>query len=421
MNLVSLAFKSIKNRKFASVATIISIAISLILLFTIERGRRALEQSFTQTVSGVHLLVGARSGSLQLVLYSVFNIGQATNNVSIESFEKIKARDEVEWVIPYSLGDGHRGFRVVATDENFFKHYRFQENRNPEFSFGHSFKGYLDVVIGSEVAKTLNYSLNQEIIVSHGSTTGDSFSQHADKPFKVVGILKPTGTALDRSLYISLQGMEAIHIDWKSGAAPKPGEEVKIESLTDELLKPKSITSFFVKLKSPIQVLSLQREINEWEEEPLMAVMPSSVLLEFWQTLSLVERMFKWISGLVLVVGLISMLISIFITLNYRRREFAILRALGAGLFDIMKLIIIEVSLVLLAAIGLAVGIKILLEIFILDFISHQTGLVLDSTWFGFSEWLMMALTMLVGLLLSILPALSARNSALKDGLTVRV
>ncbi len=421
MNLFKMAWKSIQNRKFGTIATVISIALSLLLLFTIERGRRSLENSFTQTVSGVHLLVGARSGTLQLVLYSVFNIGQATNNVSIETYEKIKSREDVEWVIPYSLGDGHRGFRVVATDENFFQHYRFQQNRSPEFQEGVPFKGYFDVVLGSDVAETLKYKLEDSIVIAHGSTTGDSFSDHADKPFKVVGILKPTGTALDRSIYISLAGMEAIHIDWKSGAAPRKGEEIAVDQLTDDMLKPKSITSFFVKLKSPIQVLALQREINESTEEALMAVMPSAVLAEFWQTLSQVERLFKWISSLVLIVGLISMLISIFTTLNYRRREFAILRAIGAGLGDVMKLIVIEIFLILSVSIATAVVLKLGVEFFLMDFISKKTGLIFDSVFFSGREVIMMGLTLGVGLVLAVIPAFEAKRSALKDGLTVRV
>lgn len=416
-----LGLRSMMNRRFATVATIISIVVSLLLLFGVERVRRSLENSFTQTVSGVDLIAGARSGSLQLVLYSVFNIGQATNNVSMETFEKIKAMDNIEWTIPYSLGDGHKGFRVVATSVDFFNHYQYRQQQKIQFASGEKFSQFLDIVLGSEVAKTLGYKLGDKIVLAHGSTTGDSFAEHTNKPFKVVGILETSGTAIDRSLYISLEGMEAIHVDWQTGAAPQLGKEIDVNQITPEMLKPKSITSFFIKAKSKIQVLQLQRTINEYSEEAMLAVPPSAVLLEFWQTLSQVELIFKIISALVMIVGLIGMMIAILTSINERRREMAILRALGAGLNDIMLMIVFEVSLILIAALIVAAILKMIIEALFLHLIEKQTGLIFDGASFSTTEIVMMGLTLLCGLLFSLYPALQAKNKALKDGLTVKV
>jgi putative ABC transport system permease protein len=416
-----LGLRSMLNRRLVSLATVISVAVSLLLLFSVERVRRSLENSFTQTVSGVDLIAGARSGSLQLVLYSVFNIGQATNNVSFETYKKIEKMDAVDWSIPYSLGDGHRGFRVVATNTDFFAHYQVRNHQNLQFASGGRFSHFLDIVIGAEVAKTLKYKIGDELVLAHGSTTGDSFAEHTNKPFKVVGILDDTGTAIDRSLYISLEGMEAIHVDWQTGAAPRSGQEIKTESITADMLKPKTITSFFIKAKSKIAVLQLQRDINEYMDEPLLAVIPGVVLAEFWQTLSQVELIFKIISALVMIVGLIGMMISILTSINERRREMAILRSLGASLNDMMSLIVFEVLVILTAAVALACGIKFLFELLFLRFIEKQTGLIFSGPIFGWNEVLMMALTFVVGVFFSIYPAWQAKNKALKDGLTVKV
>lgn len=416
-----LGLRSMMNRRFATVATLISIVVSLLLLFGVERVRRSLENSFTQTVSGVDLIAGARSGSLQLVLYSVFNIGQATNNVSMETYDKIKAMENVEWTIPYSLGDGHKGFRVVATSVDFFIHYQYRNHQNIQFKSGEKFSRFLDIVLGSEVAKTLGYKIGDNIVLAHGSTTGDSFAEHTNKPFKVVGILESSGTAIDRSLYISLEGMEAIHVDWQTGAAPQPGKEINVNQITPEMLKPKTITAFFIKAKSKIQVLQLQRTINEYGDEAMLAVIPGVVLAEFWQTLSQVELIFKIISALVMIVGLIGMMIAILTSINERRREMAILRALGAGLNDIMLIIVFEVSLILITALIAAAILKIFIETLFLHLIEKQTGLIFDGASFSTAEIGMMGLTLLCGLLFSLYPAWQAKNKALKDGLTVKV
>lgn len=420
MNLIKLAFKSLKYRSFATGATVFSLVLSLILLLSVERIRRSVQDSFTQTISGVDLIVGARTGSLQLVLYSVFNIGQATNNISYENYKKIAERPEVDWTIPYSLGDGHKGYRVVATNNDFFKHYQFRSNQSIEFKSGQGLNGYFDVVLGSEVAENLKYDLNSNIVLVHGSTTGDSFQDHKDKPFKVVGIMQPTGTALDRSLYISLEGMEAIHIDWQSGAAPQEGHGIRAEDIKPEMVKPQTITSFFLRSKSKIQILKLQREITNEESEALLAVIPGVVLNELWQSLSQIETILKLISGLVMVVGLIGMMIALITSLNERRREMAILRSLGAGFSDITKLVLLEVLIILVGSIALSSIFKILFELILGGFLQKKYGLFLTSPIFSVVDFSMMAATVVFGVIFSIIPILIFKNKSLKDGLAVK-
>jgi len=417
----SLAWKSLKNRKLATSLTVFSMVLSLVLLMTVERIKRATEDGFTQSISGVDLVVGARSGPLQIILYSVFNIGQATQNVSILSYEEISKRPEVQWAIPYSLGDGHRGFRVVATTGDFFKYYQFRSKEKIEFLNGDIFKNYLDVVIGADVAKTLDYQLGSAVVVAHGATSGVAIQKHEDKPFRVVGIMKPTGTALDRSLYISLEGMEALHLDWQTGSAPSIEKQIKTKHITPEMLKPKTITSFFLRTHSRIAILKLQRWINEYKEEALLAVIPGVVLSEMWKSLSMVEKILKAISFLVMLVGLISMLISIMTTLNERRREMAVLRALGASLKNVLGLILIETLLLSFLAIFFACVIKILLEFLFGPWLQSNYGLYLQAPMFSYIELLYLIIMLMSGLLISIIPAVRAMRSALKDGLSLKI
>jgi len=416
-----IAWKSLRNRRLATVLTVLSMTLSLVLLMVVERVQRAAYDGFTQTVSGVDLIVGARSGPLQLILYSVFNMGQATQNVSIESYDQIRNRPEVDWTIPYSLGDGHRGFRVVATNNDFFKYYKFRSKEKIELEAGKTLDGLFDVVIGADVARTLNYNVDSRVIVAHGSTTGDAIQMHDDKPFKVVGVMKPTGTPLDRALYISLEAMEAIHLDWQTGAAPAKGKEIAVTQITPEMVKPKVITSFFLRTKNRIETLKLQRWINDYQEEPLLAAIPGVVLSELWQTLSSVEKILKGISFLVMIVGLMSMLIALMTSLNERRREMSILRALGASLKHVLGLIMLETFLLSVIAIISACIIKIILEAVLGPWVQSNFGLYLQSPIFSVTEVLYMLIMLVSALLISFIPALTAMKSALKDGLSLKI
>ena len=417
---INLSWKSLKNRRLATTLTVFSMMLSLVLLMSVERVRRAAESGFTQSISGVDLIVGARSGSVQIVLYSVFNLGQATNNVSIESYNDLKNRPEVEWTIPYSLGDGHRGFRVVATNTDFFKYYQFRSKEKVEFAAGQAFNSYFDVVIGSDVAEALNYQLGSLVEVAHGSTKGDGIQSHNDKPFTVVGVLKPTGTQIDRALYISLEAMEAIHLDWQTGSAPTVENQIAKEKITADMVQPKTITSFFLRTKNRIETLKLQRTINDYKAEPLLAVIPGVVLSELWQSLGSLEKILKAISFLVMLVGLMSMLIAIMTSLNERRREMAILRVLGASLIQILNLILLETFILTAIAVGLACLMKVALEWVFAPWLQTKYGLYLQSPSFAATEIVYIVLMMGSALAISVIPGIRAMKSALKDGLSVK-
>jgi putative ABC transport system permease protein len=137
----SLALKSLYNRKFTTILTVASIALSVTLLLGVERIRNEARSSFTNTISGTDLIVGARTGPVQLLLYSVFRIGNATNNISWQSYQDISRNPKVKWTIPISLGDSHQGYRVMGTNKAYFDYFRFAGGRQLELSEGSIFKG----------------------------------------------------------------------------------------------------------------------------------------------------------------------------------------------------------------------------------------------------------------------------------------
>lgn len=420
MIFLKLALKSIWNRKFTTLLTIFSIALSSALLLSVEKIRRASEEGFSQTISQVDLIVGARTSPINLILYTLFNIGSATNNISWKSYQEIKNNPTVDWTIPYTLGDGHRGFRVVGTNADFFTYYRFMQNRQLEFQEGSRFEKIWDVVIGAQVAHDLGYHLNDPVTITHGVTKGEGIIQHDDKPFHVVGILKRTGTALDHSLYVSLQGFEALHIDWVNGAVPNEKTRIHAEDVDPDKIKISSITAFFLRTKNRIETLRLQREINTFQEEPLLAIIPGVTLHELWRSLAYVEQAFKVISWLVILVGLLAMMISLLTGLNERRREMAILRALGVQPKYISGLLVFESGLLSLFGIFFGILLQVGTVFLISGWIESEFGLVLATTNFESTELMYLLLTFIFGVLTGLIPAMKAQSQALKDGLSIK-
>lgn len=418
MIFLTLAWKSLKSRKFATSLTVISIALSVALLLTVEKSRRSSKEGFTSAISQTDLIVGGRTGPTQLLLYTVFNIGNPTHNLSWESYQHWAQHPAVEWTIPYSLGDSHRGYRVVATNEDFFRHYRFRGQRSVEFAKGQAFHELWDVVVGADVARKLGYDLGAELVLAHGATRGTSFQEHADKAFKLVGILDRTGTPIDQSVYISLAAMEAIHLDWADGAAPTAEKRIRKEDIRAEDLKTEAITAFFLRTKSRLETLRLQREINVFGDEALLAIVPGATLQELWRVIGYAERVLSMVSWLVLLVGFSAMLIALVTTLNERRREMAILRSLGAGQARIAGLLVFEASLLTLMGVAGGIAAQSLVFAVLGPWLEMEFGLYLVGAWMAPRELGMVLIILLGGVLAGLIPALKARRQALKDGLT---
>ncbi len=418
-HLFGLAIKSIRNRKFTALLTVSAIALSVALLLGVERVRNDAHLSFTNTISGTDLIVGARSGSIQLLLYSVFRIGNATNNISWESFQDLSANPLVAWAIPISLGDSHRGYRVMGTTTDYFEHYRYARSRPLEFASGSIFKDLYDAVVGAEVAHTLDYEVGAPIVVAHGA--GEvSFIDHADKPFRVSGILKRTGTPVDRTVHVSLGGIEAMHIDWQDGA-PRPGARISADEAREIDLSPKVITAFMLGLKSRISTFKLQRAINDYEEEPLLAIIPGVALQELWDLMSVAERALLVISGFVIAIGLVGMLAMILASLNERRREMAILRSVGARPVHIFGLLLSEAGF--LAILGVLLGVVLLYGLLVAaqPIIENHFGLLISIRMLNLYELSLLGIVVVSAIVMGVLPAYRAYRYSLADGLTVKV
>ncbi|MGM0477572.1 MAG: ABC transporter permease, partial [Pseudomonadota bacterium] len=327
MAILRLALKSLWNRRSTALLTFVAMTLSVALLLAVDRVRSDAHTSFANTISQTDLIVGARSGSMQLLLYSVFRMGSPTNNITWESYQDIAAHDAVDWTVPLMLGDAHRGYPVLGTTIDYFDHYRYADAEPLALAEGARFDALYEAVLGAQVADELNHGVGDEIIISHGGGT-ISFRDHDDKPFTVAGILEPTGTPVDRTVHIALEGFEALHADWRGGG-PMPGRTADADEAREMDLTPSTITSALVGLHSRMDTFQVQRYVNTYRDEPLLAILPGVALQELWDLMAVAERALLAVSAFVVLVGLIGMTTALLAGLNERRREMAILRANG--------------------------------------------------------------------------------------------
>ena len=458
----TLAVKSLANRRLTALLTVLSVAVSVALIVTVNGIRTETKASFARTISGADLIVGARGGPLNLLLYAVFRIGDATSGMRWESFEDLTARPEVAWAIPLSLGDAHRGFRVLGTTADYFTHYRYGRMQPLEFAAGRPFADAEGAVLGAEVAAALGYGLEDSIVVSHG--LGEvGFTHHDDAPFRVVGVLARTGTPVDATVHIALGGVERMHGRPPSGegAAHDHGDEDIEHGHGDESDEhghgdedaehghadegdghghadededaapasagvdahdaPEAITACIVGLKSPQLAFRVQRLVNDYRAEPLLAIVPGVVLRQLWALVGVVETALLATSLLVILAGLVGMLTMLLTGLGQRRREMAVLRAVGAGRGLVFGLVVAEA--VLLAAAAAVAGVLLAhAGLFVArDVVSAQFGLVLAAGWPGGFELAVAVGVALAAGLAATLPAWRVLRMSLADGLTVRL
>ncbi len=404
------------ERKVTVFLCLCSIAFSTALYLGVSRLSTGAKDGFTGTLSGADLIVGAKGGELNLLLYSIFHLGNPTNNIRYESYQKWASNRRLAWTIPISLGDSYKGYRVVGTNQSFIDHYRYRGDQTVKVQVGEFASGIWGVALGSEVAKSLGHKLGDSLVLSHGVAEA-SLSHHDHTPFTVKGILAPTGTPIDRSVFITLQGMEAMHIGWESGIAkqedlPNPNE------LKFEDIKIHQITSFIAGARNRIQVLHLRRAIDTDPSEPLMAIIPGLALAQLWEILSGIELALRVIGICVLIVGVIGIVIALTTSLQSRRKEMAILRSVGGAPRHILLLLLSEA--LVLAISGFILG-EVLLFISLavaLGLIEGSYSIALDLKIFELSDLNYLALTLSCALLLSLLPAFMAYKQSLRDGLS---
>ena len=164
--LFSLAWKSLLNRRGSVLLTLFAVALSVALFLGVDKARTGAREGFGNTITGTDLIIGAPTGSVNLLLYSVFRMGNATAEVSWPTYQKIAERDDIAWTVPISLGDSHKGFRVMGTNQSYFEHYQYGRGQPLRFAEGTEMDDLFDAVIGADVARELGYDIGSPMVLA---------------------------------------------------------------------------------------------------------------------------------------------------------------------------------------------------------------------------------------------------------------
>ena len=382
----------------------ISLMASMVLLLSIERIQQGTEEGFNQSISGVDAIIGPRSSSLELVLYTVFHLGRPTNNITTKTINDVKQRSDISWLVPIALGDSHRGYRVIATEPNYFQHIRYGNNQPLTFSKGAPFTELSEATLGSDVAEKLNYSVGSEIQITHGSIESIG-SKHDDFSFTVTGILNKTGTPIDQAIFLDLKGYELLHLGWKSGKKVFSLEDIDLSSLPPDALNPKTVTAAFVGLKSKLTIFNFSKNIREYTEEAISAVIPGIALSELWSIVGLVDKGFQLLSWIIIAISLIAMVTLIIASLDNRKQEMTIYRANGASPKFLAAMVVYESLVIGLVAIIGAIILVTAVTYFATSQLNLALGISPSFKWISLDEIKVFGIILLSGALSSLIPA----------------
>ncbi len=402
--MLSLLLKSMRSRIIPTSLVTISLMASMVLLLSIERIQQGAEEGFNQSISGVDAIIGPRSSSIELVLYTVFHLGRPTNNITTKTVNDVKLRGDISWLVPIALGDSHKGFRVVATEPNYFEHIKYANGQPLVFSKGVAFAELSEAVLGSDVAEKLSYRVGSKIQITHGSVESVG-SKHDDFSFVVTGILNKTGTPIDQAIFLDLKGYELLHLGWKSGKKIFNLDDINLSSLPEDALIPKTVTAAFIGLKSKLTLFNFSKNIREYPKEAISAVIPGIALSELWSIVGLVDKGFQLLSWIIIAISLIAMVTLIIASLDNRKQEMTIYRANGASPKFLAMMVLCESLVIGLTAIVGAIILVTIVTYFATAQLNLALGISPSFKWISMGEITVFSFILLAGALSSLIPA----------------
>lgn len=402
-----------RQHAVSTVVTVLAIALAAGLVMSVFSIQRQTYAAFIGGETGFDAVLGARGSQLQLVLNTVFHLETSPGNIPYSMYTKIAANPQVELAVPYSVGDNYRGFRIVGTTEEIFT--RFEYRLGERFQVqpgGRIFEPTAkEAVFGSFAAKETGMKVGDVIQPYHGLIF-DENSKHNDN-YTVVGILEPTNSPSDRVVWIPIEGIYRMqgHVLRGTGENYTATES---EVIPDEA---KEVSAVMLKLRSPQAGMNLDQLINKQGKAATLAFPIGRSMAELFEKLGWLNRVLELVAYMVVIVAAFSILASIYNSINERRREFAILRTLGATRTTVFSVIISEASLI--ALIGSLVGFAVFAAIMFVTayIVREQTGVVLNIFQFDKIFVITPILMTLAGAAAGILPAFKAYSTDVAENL----
>jgi putative ABC transport system permease protein len=414
MNLMSLVRRSLRQHALSSFITIVSVALAAGLTMSVFAINAQTYDAFTGGKVGFDAVLGARGSQLQLVLNTVFHLETSPGNIPWSLYKEISENPRVTLAIPYAVGDNYQGYRIVGTTQEMFTKFTYREGQGFVLkSGGRVFdESKKEAILGNYVAEKLGMTVGSTFTPYHGLQFSER-EKHADE-YTVVAIMEATNGPSDRVVWIPIEGIYRMsgHV-LRGGGKPMratPGEVIAEEHL--------EVSAVMLKLSNPQAGFILNQQINQTGKVATLAWPIARVMAELFDRIGWVSRILTMVAYLIVVVAAGSILASIYNTMNERRREFAILRALGARRSTVFSAIVLEASTIttLGALLGFLVYGGILAAAFVI--VRAQTGVVLDAFRFDHALWMTPVGMILLGALAGLVPAFKAYRTDVASNLT---
>ncbi|MFH0963531.1 MAG: ABC transporter permease [Planctomycetota bacterium] len=454
MTLYSIVLKNMRQRALASVLTIVSIALGVALVSAILLVNTEAQRNFYSSSTGWDLIVGPKGSPLELVLNAVFNLTTASNTIPYSVYEDLLHDKRVDFAVPFCSGDSYRNFRIVATNPAFFERYEYElptkryyrgemvpiPGKKLELADdGAWWKDVLgEAIVGSFVARSTGLKVGDQFLITHGLNVEEEMREqhtHKDLPFTVTGVLKPTGSPVDKVIYVSLdtwfhlaghlnipKSVEAHEEHEHEHEAEHPAAEAAHDEHAEHEHAPVEkrfyqLTSIGVRLVETADPLQLLWEYRD-QSTIAQAVLPlQEITLFFQNVLGWVSALFVSIASMVIVVSSLGVMVWIYNSMNERRRDIAIMRSLGAGRWTIFGTILAESGT--LCAAGALVGIPLahLCVQLAGNYIRMTSGAIVDAWRFSPYEPYLLLGTVLLGLVVGVIPAVKAYDTDVAENL----
>lgn len=414
MTLMSIVRRSLRQHALSSAITVMSVALAAGLTMAVFAIKTQTYTAFTGGQAGFDAVLGARGSSLQLVLNTVFHLETSPGNIPWSMYTQMRDDPRVETAIPYAVGDNFQGFRIVGTTPSIFTDFHYRAGASFQATPGGRFfdADKKEAVLGSYVAQKTGLTVGARFNPYHGLAT-DPRQRHKDE-YTIVGVLEPTNSPSDRVVWIPIEGIYRMsgHVLRGTGQVFRPSDGGAIPE------EHREVSAVMLKFRSPQTGFMLDQQINKQGKVATLAWPIARVMADLFDRIGWMNQVLALVAYLVVVVAAGSILASIYNTMNERRREFAILRALGARRGTVFSAIVLESTTI--TALGAVAGYAVYAAILgaTIVVVRAQTGVVIDAMKPDPALWLTPLGLMAVGAIAGMVPAIKAYRTDVASHLT---
>jgi putative ABC transport system permease protein len=388
MKTLSLAWSYLWSRPLSAALNLLLLSLGLASITFLLLVSHQLGKAFERDLQGIDVVVGAKGSPMQLILSGVFHIDVPPGNIPLKAVQELQKHPMVAQLIPISLGDSLRSFRIVGTSPDYITHYQAR------LAQGQIWMQPMQVVLGSTVARKLGLALGNTFVGTHG--LGEGGHVHGDSTYTVVGILEPSGSVLDRLILTDTASVWKVHEDYTAV------DDEDRQIMMDE----REITMALIRYTSPLAAVSFPRYVNSSTE--MQAAAPAMEITRLLSMLGLGTDVLRAFAGVLLLTAGLSVFIALWSAVRERRGDLALLRMLGAPPRKVAALLLLEAlwlgllaaALGILAGQGMTAALAWLLQL--------DNSLLIGGMAWPRELWVVPVVALGVSLVAAILPALGA-------------